>query len=402
MERRTITRMALLALATAVLAAAGCSSGTHADHKAEALDRWNAARSGINYGLAVQQFEVGELNKAQRTIVKTLEASPDEPRYHVLAARIALEKGELERAFRHLELATEADPTFAPGHYYMGVVFQRWQQYDKALQAYELSYKHDPENVDGLIAVGEMLVKLGRPDQAVARLSEKLVYFEHNASLRLSIARIHLKQRNMDKALEAFREAYLLVPDDVVVLEQLAMAEYAAGAFSEAIYHRSQLLEDEQMSGRRDLRLALGDCYQRTDRPVLARKIFMELTHEDPTDVAAWIKLGQAAKIVGDRVRLAEAAKMVRSLEPQRPEGHLLAGMVAEVNGDNAQAIAAYTRAAEADPTTALPHILIGLVHERSGDFEAATAAYSRATKVDPDDARARRLLAGLQAAATP
>ncbi len=385
----------LTLVAVGALSIAACSPG-HKENKTAALDRWNAARTGITYGLAVQQFETGDLDKAQRTMEQTLSASPDTPRYHVLSARIAMEKGELERAYRHLEIAIENDAAHADAHYYLGVVLQRWQQYDKALEAYDIAFQTQPDQVMPLLAVGEMLVKLGRDDRAIERLREKLVYFEHNAAMRVSIARILMKQRKLEEALSMFREAYLLSPDDPHVLEQLAMAEYAAGKHGEAILHLKQLMEHKDHRDRRGLTKALADCYQATDQPHKARTIYLELTESEPTDVDAWVRLGQVAWIVGDVSRVRTAARQAVALAPDRHEGYLLVGLYAQHAGRTGQAIDQFERAAELAPDSALPHILKGVALEQAGDFAAAGEAYAQAVRLDPDDSRARRLLAGI------
>jgi len=389
-------RSARLAMAGLTLViAAGCNT-THAEHKKQANDRWTAARAGVMYGVAVQQFETGDFEKAKRTIASVLSVAPDHAKFNILAARIALEQNNLERAYRHLELATENDPKAAEAHYLSGVILQRWQRHEAAMASYLAAYEADPESDAGLIAAGETLSVMGRNDDAIALMSEKLIYFEHSAALRMAIGRIHMKQRRFDQAIDMFNEAYVLASDDPSVLEQLAMAEYAAGRFADATFHLKRLLRDDEAAERRDLRIALGDCYQITERHVDAREIFLQLVREDETDVQAWIKLGQAARIVGDIRRLQEAAHQVVALEPNRHEGYILMGMYYQKTGRFEQAVAQYEQASRHAPDSALPHILKGLTFEESGDRNAAATAYEAALRAQPDDARARQLLVGV------
>jgi len=373
----------------------GCTQ-THRESKSAAMDRWTKARAGIIYGLAVQQFEAGELKKASRTINKALSIEPDSPKYNVLAARVALENGELERAYRHLELAMSAENPGSDVHYYVGVVMQRWQKYERALAAYNKAFDAEPDNVAHLLAVVEMLVKLDRSDEAVARLKEKASYFEHNADLRLALGRILLKQRRVKAALDQFREAYLLAPDDPVVLEQLALAEYAGHHYAEAITHIKQLIQSDERERRRDLQMVLADCYQATGRPAKSRAILLQLTRDDSSDVNAWIKLGQAAWMVDDMPRLKEAAERTIHLAPERYEGHLLAGVVDREVERFDQAIAHFERAASLGPDSALPHLMEGMTWQARGQTEAAAAAYERAQAANPNDGRARQLLTAL------
>ncbi len=379
-----------------VMLAAGCGTPSHKEARNQAMDRWTSARAGIVYGLAVQQFESGDLAKAQRTANQALSIKPDNARFNVLAARIAMESGELERAYRHLEIAVANDEASGDAHYLTGVLMQRWQRYEQALSSYELAFKVEPDNIAPLLAAAEMLVKLDRAEQAVARLEEKAVYFEHNADLRLALGRILLKQREYDRAMDYFNQAHLLAPDDPMVLEQLALAEYAAKRPAEAIHHLTRLMEDSDRAARRDLRMVLADCYQSTGRADKSRAILMELTREDNSDVNAWIKLGQSAWIAGDIARLRQAAERTLSLAPDRYEGHLLYGLAARESGRVDEALASFDRAASLSPDSALPHLMAGMTWQAQGERRAAADAYSRAMQADPADHRARQLLAAM------
>lgn len=387
---------ALPALATLLVGLAGCATPSHEQAKNAAVNRWQSARSGISYGQALQQFEVGDLEKAEKTINRTLEAMPGNGRYRVLAARIALEQNKLERAYRHLEIAVEVEPELAPAHYYIGVVHQRWQQLDAALASYEKAAEHDPESVAGLLAAAEMLVTLDRADEAIERLEDKLVYFEHNAAVRLTLGRVLFKVGQTERAISIFHDAYVLAPDDPAALEQLAMVEYAAGKFGDAMRHLRDLTRREGMADRRDLRMALGDCYLQTGAPVHARKVFLELTESEEASTEAWIALGEVAYVLGDLRQLDRAGRRVATLAPERPEGHLLRGLAAEREGRLDEAAARFGDAAGAAPEEATPWMMRGAALERLGRVDDARRAYERARRLSPEDPRIARLLAGL------
>lgn len=386
--------LTVMAIAATVMGLAGCSTTTFSQDKDDAYKRWSEARSGITYSLALQQFESGELDKAERTVNTAIAASPHMAPLYVLAGRIAMEQNELERAFHLLAKAIERDETDSEAHYVQGMVLQRWQQFDRALAAYERSYELDPDDPVGLLATAEMLVRLGRETEAIERLRSKLIYFEHSAAVRVSLGRIFLRNKQLSEALVMFREAQTLAPDEPALTEQLAMAEYAAGDFAGAIYHLSRLLRLDQYRGRRDLRTALADCYQAIGKPAESRRILLDLTREDPTDVDAWIKLGQASWIVGDQGRLREAAKQAFRLAPERFETHLLIGIVCREMDKQEEAVGRFERASELAPDESLPHLMRGMALESLGRVDEAEAAYQTARQLSPDDKRARRLLA--------
>ncbi|QNN24603.1 tetratricopeptide repeat protein [Planctomycetales bacterium ZRK34] len=397
--RRSLRYAAMVLTAAAVIVMTGCSSAnmtTQAEAKKAAKERWANARSNIMYSMAVQQFEVGDLDKSEKTIAQAISMSPENPAYLDLAARIYLERGHLERAFHTVEQSINLDAERSESHYIMGLIFQRWQQYEPAYKEYKLAYEARPDDVSPLLAMGEMLVKLNRPDEAITLLSAKLKYFDHNPAIRVGLGRIYMLKRDMPKAVALLREATLLAPEDKTVLEQLTMAEYAAGRWPDAIDHLKALLADKNYADRADLHSALGDCYLATQRPLEARRVFMELTREHPNDVNAWIKLAECAWAVEDNVRLSQATRQVLSLSPDRHEGYLLRGMMEMRTGNKAKALPWFDRAASLATNNASPLIMKGMTLEQMGRPAEAAAAYRQALTVAPDDTRAQRLLAGV------
>ena len=174
-----------------VLWVAGCETPTSKQTHNAAKERWNATRSGVLYSLAKQQFETGDLDKAEKTILQAMQTSPERAEHYELAARIQLERGQLERAFRLLETAIGYDAKRADSHYLLGVVYERWQRHEAALSAYERAYELRPDDVGGLLAASDILVKLDRLDEAIQRLEEKAIYFENNAALRVELGQMY-------------------------------------------------------------------------------------------------------------------------------------------------------------------------------------------------------------------
>ncbi|MBI1367437.1 MAG: tetratricopeptide repeat protein [Planctomycetes bacterium] len=398
MGRNRIKWAWMLATALAVMGfVSGCAGQPkQSEARKMARERWADARSKIMFAMAKQQFENGELDKADKTITEAISINATQAPYYDLAARILMERGQLERAYNTVGHSIELDAKRTESHYLMGVIEQRWQRYEAALEQYDTAYQCTPDDVAPLLAAAEMLVKLDRTDEAIKRLEEKRSYFENNAGLRVSLGRMYLLKRDMANATARFKEAALLAPEDMSIIEQLAMAEYADSQWADAIFHLTKLLGDPAFSDRSELKMALGDCYMATSKPVEARRVFMDLTRENPNDVNAWVKLAESAWTVGDAVRLNEAAARVQALAPERSEGYLLRGMILMRDGRSQEAIAWFDKAGQLASTNAMPWILKGITQERMGDKHAAAESYRQALRVAPNDARAQRLLVGV------
>ncbi len=387
------------ALLVCLSAMGGCQTETHAQAREKAHERWTAARASIVYGLAKQQFDVGDLDKSQTTIQQAMEVDPDNPVFLELAGRIHLEKGELERAFHHVDRSISLNDKRATAHYVMGVILQRWQRYDAALREYELAHHHAPDHESGLLASAEMLVKLDRPQEAIKRLADKLSYFENKASLRSLLGRIHSLRGEHEQAVLYYRQAHLLAPESERIQEQLGLALMAHGEYGEAIYLLTRVADSAPPAdARHDLRIAIADCHRAMGKPGQAAMLFLQVTQAAPQNGQAWLKLSEAAWQVGDADRADQAAQRAIELLPDRFEPHVVRGMVAEGKKDLAAAIAHYDRAALIGTSSPLPLMLKGMALERSGKKEQALELYRQAMQKAPQDDRARRLVAGLEA----
>lgn len=402
-----IRRMLLIAgVAALVLVGPGCdSAGKGAAHKKavnEANQRWLNMRTGMMLQMANQQFSTGDLDQAERTLNEALDIDKKNGQIYTLAGRVALERGQLERSYHLFNLAMEFKSRGGEAQYYQGLILQRWQQYDGALIRYQQAAALEPDNAAYLLAFAEMQVATDRVDDARQSIEDRLTYFDQNAGIRTALAQIYMLKHEPEKAMEYLRQASLLRPDDLQIVENLAMAQAQAGKHDDAVKTLERLLGRAEYANRRDLMQALVSNYVALDRLDSAKTVLIKLTKTDPNDVDSWIRLGQLVWKMEDLSGTLLAANRVINLAPRRHEGHLLAGMVWQKRGDVDKALTHFDQAAAVAPENTLPLIMRGLALEKAGRTAAAADAYNQALKRKPDDERAQRLLTRLSAVDVP
>src|SRR5688500_1565793 len=174
--------VAVAALAI-LLTATGCQS-TKAKDKEKAAARWNKARAGVMLSLANDQFKAGNLEQCRRTVDGAIKLDPQNPNLHILSAKLSIEQGQLEAAERQLEEARRVAPNAAEAYYLSGVVFQRWQKAQTAYEFYTAASDKAPAELAYTLARTEMLVDLGRSNEALSLLQEKANYFENSPAIR--------------------------------------------------------------------------------------------------------------------------------------------------------------------------------------------------------------------------
>ena len=404
-------------LLTAATLAGGCASGNPRGQWNDSAEaRWSAMRSTALVEMAQGQFDGGQLDLAEATIRDAAAIAPDDPRVHLLAGRIALENGLLERAYHHfgdcLEKATPAadpsadddapapepaGPHAADAYYFRAVVLQRWQRGGEALADYRAAAELDPERPRRVLAVAETLVALDRVDEAARLLEDKKTYFDQNAAVRALLAHIQTLRGEHALAVDNFREATLLDPENLRIKEELAFAQLKVERFADAAETLRELTARDVNAGRDDLTRALARAEAANGRHREARDVLSRLTRRNPGSARDWLSLGDVCWKMDDLGGALIAANRAVALEPRRAEGYLLAGLVWQKRARHHEALQMFDAAADVAPNNPTPVILRGITLQQSDRVAAAAEAYREALRIAPEDPRPGRLLAKLE-----
>lgn len=373
----------------------GCEIGTgHEKNVQDANTRWKAMRASLLLPMAQQRFDSGDLDQAEKTLLDAISVDSDNPSLFVLAGRVALERGQLERSYQRLQTAIELDPKLPEAHYFQGIVLQRWKRYDGAFERYCEAYDLESDNSAFLLAIGEMLVALDRIDEAVELLSEKAEYFDQSPGIRVALGQLYSIEGQYSKAADYYKQASLLDPDDLQIVEELARAQLRSEQLALAVLNLERLCGNPALDDRSDLQRLLARAYLLSGRAGDARRVFMRLTRKDPRDEEAWIGMGEVSWSTSDTSGALLAANRVMALSSDRHEGYLLAGMVWHRRGHLERALSMFDRAAERAPKSAVPMILRGITLEQAGRTDEAALAYTEALRRKPSDVHAQELLA--------
>jgi len=425
MQTRTLlARSALLVLASAAVLA-GCRG--HGKFTSEAIEqaelRQAQMKAATEWDMARQQFLSGDLRKALRSIDNSIAFNPDVVKSHVLKARVHIEKGELETALESLadaervhdelqEIEAPDDRRAGRGrldearaehltevYYYEGVVLERLSKYEEALESFRAAMDSDETNIQYPMAAAEMLVELGRLDDAKNLLNAKMQRFEHNPGIRQALGHIAMMEGNAARAVGLFEEACLLGPGDFTLREDLVRAQLADGRYAEAETSLAWLLTEPEYADRDDLQRLHAKLLIKSDRPVEARELLMRLTSDKrySGDVELWIDLGDVAALLKDAHGLRAAGQRVKALAPDRADGYIFTAMYRRSRGELEQAVQTLAQAVERAPDDARAPMLRGLILTQMGRRAEAERAFALAVQRDPENEQARRLLAAAQ-----
>lgn len=388
-QRLTLTTLALL---TACGLAACNGGGRHGNYTKEgvanAQQRLAEMKSGTEWQMAQQQYLGGDLDKALKTVDRSLTLNPNVPKSNVLRGRILLEKGDVDKARASFDRALELDPENVDANYYLGIVHERYSQDEKALSFYQTAMNLDSSNPQYLIAASEMLVNLGRMDEAEQLLLSKKESFGYSAAVRQTLGHISVLRGQHAQAANYFNDAILLAPEDPAILEDLARSQIACGKFADAEFNLGRLLRMDQNKDRRDLQMLRAKCLLTIDRPVEARTLVQQVTNspEGQNDPEAWVLLGNAASVLKDRGNLRLAGARTNALAPERFEGYFFKAQFHNIESQKTEALSLVDKAIERSGNNTAPFVLKATILQDLGQWQEAQKTMASALERNPND----------------
>ncbi len=375
---------------------AGCSPSKGPTEKQLAVRRWNDARSEVLIGLAGDEYRNANFEKSRVNIDEALTLSPGSAQAHLLSAKLYMESGQLEAAERELGATRALAPSEPEADYLSGVVYQRWQQPEKALEFYQRACDKAPAELAYLLAKAEMLMTMGRSDEALALLQQHVTYFEHSGVIRDEVGLLLIQQGRYPEAVDMLRQASILSGDDLNIREHLANAMYYDKQFSDCGNVLDGLLKDSHYAKRADLFMMLGECQVQIGRADQAEESFQTATNLLPASAAAWLALAKVELQLGRLTSSEIALRRGLALDPNDGQAYLLFGHLRLRQSHYQEALDLFTKAHQFDPDDTVSLCMIGLSLEKLGHKDQASAWYAQALKISPADEMAAQLMTQL------
>lgn len=364
---------------------------------------------------------------------------------------------EVIEAYRR---AIELDPTYAWPYHHLAAMYLERGEYEPAITRFQQAlerHEHDTDRAVAWTKLGDAYRALGRRDEAGGAYRQAitlapdypwpyhhlgLLYSEYvtpNQVAHLQSA-LHLYRQaierhkekparadawhqlgrtyhmlgQVDEALEAYRQAIELAPDEADIWYDLGEAYRALDRLDEAgeayqqvigaepeyawAYHNLGLIAErrgddqaaldfyrqaiERHETGPDQALAwdrLGDVYRATDRPIQAIEAYQQAIKLAPAEVRPRQSLGQVYQALNRADEAIQTFQQAIELDPEDARTWNSLGDVYQSQARLAEAEAAFQKAIEIDADYALPYHNLGRLYEEQQQYEAALSFYRQA-----------------------
>lgn len=164
--------------------------------------------------LALCLTELEKFQEATEEAQKAIHLQPDLAFAHYAHARVLVDRNRYKEAVPAIEEAIRLEPTDPQYFALLSSIHMEDARWTEALQAAERGLEFDPENVGCTNLRAMALVKLGRRSEAGATIDAALAKNPESSLTHANQGWTYLHQGKPDKALEHFREALRLNPEN--------------------------------------------------------------------------------------------------------------------------------------------------------------------------------------------
>ena len=304
-------------------------------------------------------LQTGEAEAANALCADALDRHPEDANFLCLSSRVLIKLQRFDEANARIEQAQSIYPKFARPHELRGDLLLAQGQPSDAAEAFQQSLKLDPKRQQIHMKLQQVLVYLGRVDEARALKAEFIEISQDNKDIARA-AELE-KEEKFAEAEKLYRQILTRHPDNVS-----AMRLWARLGSKEKQYASAEVL-------------------------------LKQAVEVAPGFIQAWSELCQVQFEQEKFDDTINSANSLIKLRPGAPDGHIWLGAGSASAGRHQEALASFNKALEIAPDHVGAMCGIGNACRTIGDQDGAIAAFRNAIKANPLHAEAYWSLANMK-----
>jgi tetratricopeptide (TPR) repeat protein len=306
---------------------------------------------------------------------------------HRLAVRqlglVHFQLGELRPAFPYLLAAKERDPGDLPIRLMLGRVYLMGNAPANARQEAAFVLEREPRNADALVLLSGASRTPEEIDTAIRRMEAVTPGTESPTRLRIALADLYRRKRDVPAAERLLREAVAREPTSVEA--HLALGTLYAATSDAARAERELQAAAELAPLGSPARMRLADFYLGLRRVNEAKRILVDVTTRAPAYLPAWRRLAEIALAERRYDEALGALAPVFAQDRADLDGRLLRSRIRLAKGETTAAIEELQSLVRAEPRLAPMRYQLALAYVQAGQLQQAKTELREVMTTAPD-----------------
>jgi len=184
----------------------------------------------------------GDDSKAEHTLISNVAAAREMVRTHPDSAvanlglgMALIASGERDTALNYIDRAVQLDSNLSDGWYQKGLLEADAERWVPAAECFRRALEGTSERTAARSELGNVLLRLGRFDEAASEFNSVLHHDASNASAEYGLGLVHLQEGNLSLAESQFRRVLALRPDFAAAGESLGETLLREHQYGEAL-----------------------------------------------------------------------------------------------------------------------------------------------------------------------
>ena len=344
----------------------------------------------VLYELATFYIESNNLEKASQLLKRAVANDSDNFTFRMTLASVFRGLGELENSVAEFDALSKLYPGKIELHYYLAESLIQQGEISKAIDAYNAL-----ESVAGMSEALSMQKyrlynNIGKPEEAFGELEKLAEKYSMISRYQIILGDLRLEQGKPDKALEYYRKAKEIEPENPQYI--VAMANYydmkGDRVAAETQIHNALINENLDVETKISIlsRYIMRTMQAGADEDGTVDSLFRILLEQHPEDTQ--IKMMYASLLIAQQ-KMEDAKfqiKLVTEMEPENVNAWQQLLSLSLSTEDLETVIDASNRCIELFPDVPEYSFYLGLAYYQQKEYEKALEIYTRRVETIPDE----------------
>lgn len=331
--------------------------------------------------------------EALDVLQRAVKVNPKSYKIHYDLGVMLARSGRLDDAIRELQSAVKLKPDGSEARYQLNRVLARNKQDAAAKQQLAIfeTLKEDDERHTKAAFLGNQAsgaLQQGRAKEAVESYREALALEPQDPKLHYSLAIALAKLGNSAAEQRELTKAIELDPKFSQAHNQLGLSLLQAGKLADAEREFRQALDSDPQSA--DALNNLGTVLGREGKDDEAEGLFRRAVIVDPQAPLGFVNLGLTLAAEKKYSEAEQQFQNALELDANSVNALTALGMLQDKVGRPSESVVTFRKLAALHPESSEMHVDLGMALADANDLEGALAEFTEAIRLDPDSALAQ------------